>query len=97
MPYDFEKPAGFAYESLTVADSAIGFTAATATNAIRALVTAETAEMRFRYDGTDPTASEGHVIRAYETIALEGPQNISQFRAIRTGGVSGTLKTTFER
>jgi hypothetical protein len=85
-----------AYESLTVAASAVG--CVTSDSAIkRAVITTETAEIRFRYDGTDPTSSEGHLAPAGTTIVVTGWTNISRFRAIRTTATSATLKWTFEK
>ena len=92
----------FAFESITVADSAIGCTAATvspagAPGSVRAVMTLETAQVRYRYDGTNPTSSEGHLLEIGETLVLEGAANIDRFRAIRTGSTSGVLKVTYER
>jgi hypothetical protein len=87
----------YAYESITVATTAIGFTVTNITNCKRVYITAETATMRFRYDGTDPTSSEGHILRPDDIIIIEGYSNIESFRAIRTGATSGKLLVSFER
>ena len=97
-----ESTVGFAYESITVAGTAIGFTAGTfkpasQPPATRAFLTLETAQVRYRYDGTDPTATEGHILDTTQTLAIEGAQSLLLFRAIRTGGTSGVLKVTYER
>jgi hypothetical protein len=84
------------FESVTVAATAIGGTAAKTARAERAFISAETAEMRFRYDGSDPTSSVGHKLEIGETLVLAGTVNIEQFRAIRTGAVSGVLRITYE-
>jgi len=83
------------YESLTVTDSAVGTTWASTKTAYKAFMTAETAEMRFRFDGTSPTASEGHLIDDGDTLELYGNANIVNFEAIRTGETSGVLKITY--
>lgn len=83
------------FESVTVAGSAIGTTAAKASVAHKIFVTAETAEMRFRFDGDDPASDEGHVIDAGDTLELYGNRNIVNFLAIKTGGTSGVLKITY--
>lgn len=85
----------FAYESVTVAAAAIGLTSATYANAIYVEMTLETAQIRIRLDGTNPTASEGHIVERGDVITLEGTAQISQFRAYRTGAVSGVLKVTY--
>ena len=97
-----EAPGAFAFETITVAGTAIGFTAGTyqptgEVGAKRAIVTCETAQVRFRYDGTDPSATVGHLLDIGNKLEIEGYTNISLFRAIRTGGTSGALSVTFER
>ena len=83
------------YESVTVADTAIGFTALTYGTNTHALITAETAQMRYRADGTNPTAAEGHILNPGDVVTLTSLADITAFRAIRTGAVSGVLKVTF--
>ena len=85
----------FDYESITVADSAIGLTAAKYLDAERAEITLETAQIRFRVDGTDPTSSEGHLVEVGDVITLNSAAQISDFSAIRTGNTSGVLKVTY--
>lgn len=92
----------FDYESVTVATVAIGFTSGTykpsgASRAMRVVCTIETAQIRYRMDGTDPTSSEGHILGDGDTLTVLGTRNIEDFRAIRTGGTSGVIKATFER
>ena len=83
------------YESLTVADSAIGFTAGTYGTNIYATISCEIAQIRFRVDGTNPTISEGHILNPDDILKLDSLADITAFRAIRTGSISGTLKATF--
>ena len=85
----------FDYESITVADSAIGLTAAKYLDAEHAEITLETAQIRFRLDGTDPTSSEGHLVEVGDVITLNSAAQIAIFRAIRTGSTSGVLKVTY--
>src|SRR5687767_7915056 len=92
----------FAYEAITVAATAIGFTNGTlspakAPSAKAAFCTLETAEVRYRYDGTNPSSSEGHLLASGGSITLYGINNLNQFRAIRTTGSSGTLRCTYMR
>jgi hypothetical protein len=89
------------YESVTVAGTAIGFTAGTIRPSSggdmkRAIVTVETAQVRFRADGTAPTASEGHILNPGDTLVIGDYATLSNFKAIRTGGVSGVLKVSYE-
>jgi len=85
----------FAFESITVAATAIGGTALTYTDATRAEMTLETAQIRFRFDGTNPTAAEGHLVEVGDLVILKSAAQIANFKAIRTGGTSGVLKATY--
>jgi len=94
FPYDFE--------SITVANAAIGLTAAklkpdSAPPPIAALLTLETAAIRFRVDGTDPTASEGHLMSAGDQLTLSSINQLRKFRAFRDTDTSGVLKVTYIR
>lgn len=97
----------FAYEELSVGAVAVGFTAATiketgvATWADRrpaqaALVTCETNTIRFRLDGTAPTASVGHALIAGDSLWLDGMHAIANFKAIQASA-GATLRVTFFR
>lgn len=83
------------YESITVADSAIGCTAGTYLDATRAEFTLETAQIRIRDDGTNPASDEGHLVGVGDTIVLNSAAQIANFKAIRTGSTSGVLKVTY--
>lgn len=97
----------FNYESITVADSSIGFTAGTITPTVAvdgstrpahvARVTAETAQMRYTIDGTAPTTTVGHLLDIGDVLDIEGIKNVSNARFIRTGVTSGTIRCTFLR
>jgi len=87
----------FAYESVTVAGTATGLTIGTYSNATRAEMTLETAQIRIRSDGTDPTASEGRIVEVGDTIVLSSAAQIIGFEAIRTGATSGVLKIEYLR
>ena len=84
-----------AYESVTVADSAIGLTSATYLTATKAEMTLETAQIRVRKDGTNPTSSEGHLVEVGDIITLNSAADIATFKAIRTGATSGVLRVTY--
>ena len=85
----------WAFESITVADSAIGFTAATHDHANEAFVTVESGAVRFRADGTDPTAAIGHVLEVGDTLRLESQNDLQKVRFIRRDGVSATLRVSY--
>jgi len=94
---------GFAFETVTVADSSKALTAGTYApvnqdkSRIRAFCTLTGGQIRYRYDGTAPTNTVGHLASFGDVIYLEGTVNVEQFRAIRTGDVSATLSVTYER
>lgn len=89
------------YETVTVAATAVGITstvttAGTLRRGQRALITAETAQMRYTYNGTTPTTTVGHILEAGQSIEVIGFASIDAFSIIRTGGTSGTIQVTME-
>lgn len=91
-----------AFESITVSSAAIGFTAATYGNpttgaaGTSALVTIESNPVRWRADGTDPTASVGHLLGAGESLEVEGSLDLASIRFIATGS-DATARVTYFR
>jgi len=87
-----------AYESITIATTAIGISAAVLLPApFTAPITAcsgrlETGQVRFRFDGVDPTSSEGVLLEIGESVNIASNLDATRIRFIRTGAVSGTLK-----
>ncbi len=84
-----------AFEQLTVADTAKILTAVTYGLAKRAVITVETAQIRFRTDGTAPTAAVGHLLAAGDIVILESAEDIENFKAIRTGTVLAVLNVSY--
>ena len=76
------KHKGYDYEELTIGDTAggIGFTKSILNAQVppkRVYITAETAQCRFTYDGvTAPTTTVGHPFNPFDTMYVEGIQNI---------------------
>ena len=60
-----------------------------------AQVTLEDGDIRFRVDGGDPTSTEGHPFTVSTSLSITGTQALRQFRAIRSGTVSGTVRVTY--
>jgi hypothetical protein len=85
----------FTQEDLSVAATAVGFTAATYGKAIGALVYVDTAQIRFTLSGTSPTASSGVVADPGSIICLSNADQVQRFKAIRTGSTSATLHAEF--
>ena len=84
------------HESVTAADSSIGITATSqdGVTPFAAVITVEVAQISFTVDGTTPTPTVGHQADPGDVIELAGRAEVSNFLAIRTGGVSATLKVT---
>lgn len=89
---------GVSYEEITVTNAVIGFTAAFLTTAPQpkgAVLTLETAAIRWRVDGGNPTGAVGHLMAVGDSIVLHGANNMSYFRAFRGTGVNGSLRVTY--
>ena len=87
----------FAFEALAVAGTAVPFTAATIAGARLAVAKVEGAQIRYRTDGTAPTATVGIPADPGDVITIYGSADVQAFQTIRTGGVSATLSTEFSR
>jgi len=83
------------YESITVSGSASGLTTATVADHIAALITVETAAVRFRLDGTNPTSSEGTALEIGDELLLDSAQQLAGVNFIRRDGTSATLKCAY--
>lgn len=88
------------FESLTVGATAVGLQVATYTpragsrKDVRCIMRLETAQIRFLYNGTNPTAAEGTLLEVGDVFTLTGFEYLEDFRAIRTGATSGVLKVS---
>jgi len=80
-----QGPTYDAYESISVSSTAVILTVATYGARPHAFITVETAPIRFRLDGTAPTASEGHLADPGDIIHLHNHDQLEDFQAIRTG------------
>jgi hypothetical protein len=89
--------AAVGYESITVADTAIGLSVTSGGGSVISSVvcTLETAQVRFRTDGTNPTTTEGHLLETGQQLTLADQTSVIKFKAIRTGAVSGVLKCSY--
>lgn len=90
-----------AYDSVTVADTAltlltIGFTQTEIDDARQAFISIDTDDVRINYDGSVPTASEGHLIIAGEFFTLFGKNAMSNFQVIRATASSAAIRVTLE-
>ena|SRR3990167_4279070 len=92
IPYDFE--------TITVADTAIGLTASKLASTPRpkkVVITIETAQIRYRMDGTDPSATVGHLANPLDSIVLEGYSQLNGTKFIRKGSTSATISVSYLR
>jgi len=64
---------------------------------IRLIITVESAQIRYTYDGTAPTSTLGHLVNAQDVLIVEGLSNMKNFKAIRTTANNGKLVVTYER
>lgn len=90
------------FEKISVTDTATGFTAATYAPtgqpaATKALVTVETAAVRYRSDGTAADATTGHLLDPGDSILIEGTDAIVDASFIRSTSTSGTIQVTYYR
>ena len=91
------RPIAAGRQALTV-DTTVGGVALTVpAKAIFATCRLETAQIRFTIDTTAPTTSIGWLLEAGEILELHGRYELANFRAIRTGGTSGTLEVEYWR
>ena len=90
----------FTDEAITVADTSIGLTSSKLTSDPKpkmAIVTVETARIRYRLEGSAPTTTVGHRVGANTSFVLEGFSQMNNFRAIRTTSTSAKLFVTYLR
>lgn len=90
----------FDFETITIASLAKGLTTSKLSSnpkPKKAFITIETARVRYRTDGTDPTDTVGHIADPMDSIILEGYSQLNNFRAIRTGATSSTFQVTYLR
>lgn len=88
-------PIGFG--TVTVSTSAIGLPSipTSGQRATKALITIETNPVRWRDDGTNPTAGAGQPIAAAGVLEYEGV--MEAFKVIRSGASDATLNVTYYR
>lgn len=87
-------------ESITVSNTAIGFTSATIsperkTKPYKAVFTVETAAIRFTVDGSTPTSSVGFLAQIGDIVTINGEGDIKNFRAIRTDATDAVIQPIY--
>ena len=82
-------------EALSVAGTAVGFTAATIANKNHAFITVEGATVRFFVNGQTATASLGAELLPGDILELDSADQLSSFSAISKDGGTATLRCQF--
>jgi hypothetical protein len=97
MPVESDGILYDAFESITVAATSIGLTAALREGHTHAFITVETAPIRCRPDGQNinPTATVGHLLDAGDTLKLSHSFALENIQFIREGGSSGTIMVAY--
>jgi hypothetical protein len=66
-------------------------------NVVRATITARLAGVMFTMDGTDPSATLGHIIPVNTNYVVEGtPNNITRLKFLREAGVDASVTVSLE-
>lgn len=99
---DFGATQAYAFGSVAVSSTAVAITAAGFSwaagdldKARRATITAHTNAVVYTKNGTNPTATTGHVLAANATVVIDGNTNIQALKFIRQSSdaaVSVTLE-----
>ena len=86
-------------ETITVGSTAVGFTSSKISNCKIAFCTLDPdgGAIRFWIDGSTPTSTSGHYVAPGGNITIAGPNNISNFKAIKAGTRDGVLQVTYKK
>ena len=87
--------ANIGYETLTLSADTVAGLASVPDMATEAYIQCDTAAVRFRYDGSNPTTSAGTLIAVDGSITLKGEDVLDSVRFIRTTGTSASLKVAY--
>jgi hypothetical protein len=93
----------FDYEDITVTNASAVFfdsskySPSNAPSAKLAVFSVETADVRYKVNGVDPTTSLGHAGTATRDYAVWGINNIRRFRVIAQTATNATLRVTYYR
>lgn len=84
------------HESVTVSNTAVGITTTVADGILpaAAIITVETASIRYCVDGTTAEATVGHRADPGDVIELTDRGEVTNFSAYRKDGTDATIKVT---
>ncbi len=89
------RPVGDEQLTIDATAGGISLTPAKYAGAKGALITVETADIRFRITGEAPTTTIGHLAEDGDEIEIGTFESIETFRAIRTGSTSAVINVTY--
>lgn len=104
MPWqDWRDTATKGYGSMTVSTTSVDFAGAGLTGQYsgaygicnNAVINVENGNIRYRVDGGNPSATEGHMVRNGQVFYLSSSEDIQNFKVVRTGPDNATLHITF--
>lgn len=81
------------FEQITI-NTAVGLTTIPS-NANKAVITVQTAGIRYKNDGTNPTATVGHDMRIGSVIFLNGRNAVLNFKAIKSGSTNSKINVDY--
>lgn len=100
----FRPTIGYNFEQLAVTTAVQVLTPSkyknseTSGGASNALLSVETGDIRYTYDGTTPSGTVGHILKKNESIVLAGQNQMSQFKCFQeSASVGSTITVTYER
>lgn len=94
---EYPRPIASGRQALTVDNTGGGVVLTIPAKSTYAFCRLETAQIRFTLDTTAPTTTVGWLLEVGETLELHGRYELANFKAIRTGGTSGTLEVEYWR
>jgi hypothetical protein len=86
--------ATLSYEDITVSSTAINLTTIP-TTAIRAVITVEGDNVRFKTDGNAPSSTVGHLLTSGDVLILESAADLAAAQFIRET-TDATLRVTYQ-
>lgn len=91
----FEKVSATSASAVTLTTSTIP-TSPFVKDSVRALITCEGYDVRFRMDGGTPTATNGHLLKAGSAVIITGYGNLMHAKFLGTSGSTSDLQTSYE-
>ena len=82
-------------QTITVSTTAIGLTGARTSGRSSALITVETAAVRFWLHGATPTSSVGMVLEVGDTLELDSNNTLGTVQFIRRDGADAKLSCSY--